>query len=178
MRSISIQFHTTADELFEFVASVSSEFGLIITMMNLKPFYLEKVEGEFNVCDFVTNLEKGGLRLVLNSNIPCLKSTSPNSFLDENPGSIVIDVGRLSESGLEESALSFISDEESKILIANKIASRLKKITKAGVIAVNPFNGAEAKVRSHRYTEGAKSMYNQGVKILPVAGHNFYKLSD
>ncbi|KZN66403.1 hypothetical protein [Pseudoalteromonas luteoviolacea] len=178
MKSISIQFHATTEEIFNFVASVSSELGLIITMMILKPFNLERVEGEFSLCNLNAKLEEGDLRLVLNTNSPCLESKSPNSFLDENPGSIVIDIGSLSSLGLQESALSFISDEKAKISVANKVASRLKNITKTGAVAVNPVNGAEAKIRSHRFTEGAKLKYDEGIKILPVAGNSLYKLSD
>lgn len=116
--------------------------------------------------------------MVLSTSSPSINSTSPNSFLDENPGSIVLDFGSLSDLGLGESALSFISDEKDKVSIANKVASRLKKMTKTGVIAVSPINGAEVKIRSHRYTEGAKLRYDEGMKILPIAGNNLYKIPD
>ncbi len=156
MKSISIQFHATTEELLSFIVTISSEFSLIITMMTLKPFKLEIVEGELTLSDLASKLEEGDLRLILNVSSPDVRSTSPNSFLDKNPGSIVLDIGDLSDLGLKESSLSFMSDEKTKISIANRVASRLKKITKSGAIAVNPINGAEAKIRSHRYTEGAK----------------------
>lgn len=178
MKSISIQFHATTEELVNFIVSVSSELGLIITMMILKPFNLKVIEGNLTLSDLASKLKEGDLRLVLNVGRPCIESTSPNRFLDENPGSIVLDIGSLSALGLKESALSFMSDEKDKISIANKVASQLKKITRTGAVAVNPVNGAEAKIRSHRFTEGAKLKYDEGIKILPVAGNSLYKLSD
>jgi len=178
MKSISIQFHATTEELLNFIVSASSELGLIMTMMILRPFNLKIVEGGLTHSELASKLKEGDLRLVLSTNSPSIDSTSPNSFLDKNPGSIVLDFGRLSDLGLGESALSFISDEKDKISIANKVASRLKKITKTGVIAVSPINGAEVKIPSHRYTEGAKLGYDEGIKILPIAGNNLYKLPD
>ncbi|GGJ05859.1 hypothetical protein GCM10007978_49310 [Shewanella hanedai] len=176
MKSISIQFHATSEELLNFVISVSSELKLVVTMMTLKPFNLTIVEGKLELSEFLDKLKVGDLRLVLSTATPCIEFTSPNNFLDANSGSILIDIGPLSDLGLEESALSFISSEKDKISIANNVSSKLKRITKAGAIAVNPINGAEAKIRTHRYTQGAKVMADNGVKILPIAGNSFYKL--
>lgn len=107
-----------------------------------------------------------------------MDATSPNNFYDLNQGTIGLHIGRLTEQGLKESALAFMSDDKDKVAIANKVASKLKKLTKAGAIAVNPVNGAEANARSHRYTSGAKALYDEGIKILPVAGNSFFKFSD
>lgn len=178
MKSIAIQFHATTEELLEYVVSVSVEHGLVITMMVLKPFSLTTLDSEPSLGEITDKLQQGDLRLVLNTENPNNDVISPNKFLDANPGSILIDVGTLSDSGLKESALSFMSDQKDKVLIAGKLASKLKKLTKAGAIAVNPVTGAEANIRSHRYTNGAKLMFNEGVKILPIAGNSLYKLPD
>lgn len=175
MKKIMIQFHATLEELIEYLNSVNTEFGLIMTMMALRPFALKAIEGALSVSDFELDSD---VRLILTKGKPNAYASSPNNFYDLNPGAVDLDVGRLTEQGLKESALAFMSDDEEKIAIANKLASRLKKITKAGAIAVNPVNGAEANSRSHRYTEGAKAMYDEGIKILPVAGSVFFKLPD
>ncbi len=175
MKKIMIQFHATLEELVEYVNSTSSELGLVMTLMILRPFTLRKIEGELSVDDL--NIDND-IRVILTSCEPSMDASSPNNFYDLNPGTIDLDIGRLTEQGLKESALAFMSDDKEKIAIANKIAARLKKITKPGAIAVNPVNGAEANARSHRYTIGAKSMYDEGIKILPVAGNSFFKLTD
>jgi len=72
---------------------------------------------------------------------PSVDASSPNNFYDLNQGTIGLHIGRLTEQGLKESALAFMSDDKEKAAIANKVASRLKNLTKAGAIAVNPVNG-------------------------------------
>ncbi len=175
MKKIMIQFHATLEELVEYLNSVSSELGLVMTMMILKPFALNVVKGELSLDELA--LERD-IRILLTKAEPNLEGESPNKFYDLNPGTVDLDIGKLSKIGLHESALSFMSDDKEKISLANKLASRLKKRTHAGAIAVNPVSGAEANARTHRYTDGAKAMYNDGVKILPVAGNCFFKLAD
>ena len=174
MKKIMIQFHATLEELVEYINSISSELGLFMTVMVLRPFALREVDGE--LC--TEALIDGDVRIIFTAQKPSMDASSPNNFYDLNPGTIGLHIGRMSEKGLKESSLAFMSDDKEKAALANKVASRLKKITKAGAIAVNPVNGAEANARSHRYTEGAKVLYDEGVKILPIAGNSFFKLTD
>lgn len=175
MKKIMIQFHAMSEELVEYINSVNSEFGLFMVLMTIRPFDLKEVGGEISIDDLKLD---GDVRIIFIKENPNTAASSQNEFYDLNLGSIGLHVGRLTENGLKESALAFMSDDKDKIAIANKFASQLKKMTKVGATAVNPFNGAEANIRSHRYTEGAKSMYDQGVNMIPVAGNSFYKLPD
>ena len=169
-----IQFHATLDELTQFVNSISSKLGLFITLMGLRPFVLKEVNEE--LC--VETLIDSDIRIILTMQKPSLDASSPNNFYDLNPGTIGLHIGQMTKQGLKESSLAFMSNDKEKAAIANKVASGLKKITKAGAIVVNPLNGAKANARSHRYTEGAKDLHDKGMKILPLAGNSFYKLSD
>lgn len=175
MKKIMIQFHATLDELVEYANSISSEFSLVRSLMCLRPFAVSEIDRELSAEDI--NIDCG-VRIIFTKQKPSLNASSPNNFYDLNPGTVDLDIGRLTKYGLKESALSFMSDDGEKIAIANKLASRLKKITKAGAIAVNPVSGAEANARSHRYTGGAKALYDDGVRILPIAGNIFFKLPD
>lgn len=175
MKKIMIQFHAELEELVGFINSSSSEFGLHLSVMILRPFALRGINGDLTIDDLEVD---GDVRVFLSKEKFNIDSVSPNNFYDLNPGVVGVHIGRLSDQGLSESALAFMSDDEEKIAIANKLASRLKKITKAGAIAVNPLNGVEVAARSHRYTDGAKSLCDDGVKILPVAGNSFLKLPD
>lgn len=175
MKKIMIQFHSTYEELVEYINTISSELGLVMTLMVLSPFAVRKIESELSIDDL--NIE-ADIRIIFTNQKPSMNASSPNNFYDLNPGAIGLHIGRLTEQGLKESALAFMSDDKEKIAIANKVASRLKKATKSGAVAVNPANGAEVNARSHRYTLGAKSMYDEGIKILPVAGNSFFKLAD
>ncbi|MPV86496.1 hypothetical protein [Ostreibacterium oceani] len=175
MKKIMIQFHATLEELVGYVNSVSSEFELFVTVMVLKPFSLKEIAGELSV--EALNFD-GYIRIIFTTQKPSMDATSQNNFFDLNQGAIGLLIGRLTEQGLKESALSFMSDNKEEIAIANKVALRLKKITKAGAIAVDPINGAEANARTHRYTEGAKALYDEGVKIIPLAGNCFFKFTN
>jgi len=164
MKKIMIQFHATLEELVEYMNFASSELGLVMTMMRLKPFTLTEACTKFFI------------RIIFTKENPNIDVGSPNDFYDSNLGTVGLHIGLMTEHSLNESALAFMSDEKEKIAVANKLVSRLKKITKSGATAVNPKNGAEVNVRSHRYTDGAKLIYDQGLKILPAAGNSLYKL--
>jgi len=170
-----IQFHSTLEELTEFINSVSSEFKLFVTVMVLRPFSLKEIDVEMAV---ETLSSDGDIHIIFTAQKPTMDASSPNAFYDLNQGTIGLYIGRLTDQGLKESGLAFMSDDKEKTAIANKVASRLKKITKAGAIAVNPVNGAEASFRSHRFTAGAKALHDEGVKILPVAGNSIFRLID
>ena len=176
MYSVLVQFHSTVEELVEFVQFTSSTFDLATVLLILKPFEVEVVSGGLKLLEVKEVLQSSDVRLVLLRESVDVSALNPDDFLKKNPDSIEFDVGRSIDKTLEESALSFMSNSEDAYSIAKKIASKLKKITKAGVIAVNPESGDEAKIRNHRYTKGAKLMYDEGFKILPVAGNNFLKL--
>lgn len=175
MKKMMMQFHATLEEIVEYVNSASSNLNLVTTMMILRPFVLKVIDGELSIDDLEFD---GDIRIIFTKEKPNMNASSPNNFYDLNLGVVGLHIGRLTDRGLKESDLAFMSDDKEKIEIATKLAARLKKITKAGAIAVNPDNGAEANARSHRYTEGAKAMYADGVKILPVAGNCFFKLAD
>lgn len=175
MKKITIQFHATLEELVEFINSISSELGLFVTVMVLRPFALRETDGALS--DEALSID-GDIRIIFTAQKPSVDAASPNNFYDLNQGTIGLHIGRLTEQGLKESALVFMSDDKEKAAIANKVASKLKKLTKTGAIAVNPVNGAEANARSHRYTPRAKALYDDGIKILPVAGNSFFKLND
>lgn len=178
MKTIMIQFHSTVEELLEFVEVVETDFDLSVTVMIMKPFSLKEFNRELDMGALRGAIETSDVNLILTNGKASLGASTQNQFLDLNPGSIVINIGKLSSGVLHESGLAFMSDDELKIKIANKVAAKLKKITNAGAIAVNPVTGAEAKIRSHRYTEGAKAKYEEGVKIVPIAGNNIFKLLD
>ncbi|MFC4701777.1 hypothetical protein ACFO4O_16620 [Glaciecola siphonariae] len=175
MKKIMIPFHATLEELVEYIHSVSSELGLFITVMSLRPFELKEIEGKLSLDELSVDRD---IRVLFSAKRPSLDASSSNRFYDSNQGVIGLHIGRMTKQGLKESVLAFMSDDNKHVAMANKVASILKKATKAGAIAVNPVNGAEANARSHRYTIGAKMLYEEGIRLLPLAGHSYFKLSE
>lgn len=178
MKSISIQFHATIEELVQFVETASADLGLPVTMMVLQPFSLKSVDGKIDIDELLALLEDSFVEFVLSADEVNENATSTLNFADHNPGRIYVQIGQSTPGSLQQSALMFMSDDEDKIRTANRVASRLKKMTKAGMIAVNPDTGAEAKIRIFRYTDGAKAKYDEGIKLLPVAGKSILKIPD
>lgn len=174
MRKMTTQFHATLEEIVGYANSVKSELGLVVTLANFRPFLPKIVEGDLTVHD----LDDGRYDIIVFTKLkPVTNAASQTVFFDLNPGMVNLRVGGLTEKGLEESALSFMSDDDEKIALATKLASRLKKLTKAGAVVCNPITGAEAFNRNRRYTPGAKLLCEAGVKILALGGRNFYKLA-
>ncbi len=172
MKKIMIQFHATLEELVDFINSTSSELNLNIAIITLSPFSLEKVNNELSVEQIQPNKT---LRIIFTDEKAIIDTFLSNRSYDLSSGITELRIGHLTKEGLNESALAFMCNNAYKASIANKLALKLKKITKAGAIAVNPVNGAEASIRNHRYTDGARAIYHEGIKILPIAGHSFLK---
>lgn len=177
MKSISMQFHATPDELFKFLWEVGSELSLNIIVASLRPFKLKKISSFRDIELLATELgENRYLRTHLLVKDADCSADTPNDFLDLNKGCTVVNMGNLSDSGLEESSFMFRSEDEQAAEVAKKIASKLKKASKAGVLAINPVNKVEVLYKSHRYTDGAKHLYDAGVKLLPLAGNSLLKI--
>ena len=51
MRSILTQFHATPAEIVDFLAPIPAEFGLVMTIMTLRPFNISIVENTLTYDD-------------------------------------------------------------------------------------------------------------------------------
>jgi hypothetical protein len=58
------------------------------------------------------------------------------------------------------------------LAVWKKVVSKLKKMTRAGVVVTNPDTGASTHNSSHRFSNGAEVLAARGVPMLPVAGGN------
>lgn len=176
MHSSCIQFHAQPEELVEFITSVLDQFTLQLVCVTLFPFsarILKREELEAAVLDS----ERGpNCRIVFFTHEPHLSVSTLNEFRDSNPNTITVEIGRLTESGLEESCLTYWTEDSEVYAIAKQVAASLKKRTNAGAVALNPTTGAESRLRTHRYTTGAQKLDQGGTKILPVAGTSILRL--
>jgi hypothetical protein len=109
-------------------------------------------------------------RIFLTLRPPVLPAIGMNDFLSRNPDALILDIGRQSESGLKESWLSARTDNKEAISTWRRLAKKLRAMTRTGVTAVNPKTGATARLKDHRFSEGAKLLESEGFPMLPVAG--------
>lgn len=173
-----IQFHGLLDEIVEFANDVASEYSLCAVLI------FEEIKNGTLVKENLTSadIENRGDKRTVNR-VLLVKSSEAKSLdlsikalLKPNASVVSITIGAHAPEGLHESSLSSMCDDEVSIAIAKKVATKIKKITESGAIAVSLDNVEQSNARTHRYTSGAKKLYEQGVKILPVLGNYTFKL--
>jgi hypothetical protein len=173
MPSISIQFHALPNELATFVQQFVSEMGLYAVAITFPPFAARQAAA----ADVTSLIVEGPcLRLVFTERPPYLPIVSETEFWEKNPGSLDLLIGRMTPKGLKQSALGCGTAAPPISPTWKKIARKLRAATKAGTISINPDTGATGRVKSFRYTLGAKALSDQGVPILPLGGGTLMKL--
>lgn len=167
MTDILIQFHALPEELRPLFAWSIVDIEAQITAFRFQPFLAQKVR--MDNLD-VLLLDPSVREVAFTLEVPTLSVATATAFLDRHPGALRLDMGRRSEKGLRESSLSCRTSDARALTAWKGVVRKLQGITTAGAIAVNPATGATSRLRSHRYTEGAKALDDMGVPMLPVAG--------
>ncbi len=173
MKSIIVQFYASQNEIYKFANDVIEEFGIYISVMSGRnprtSTYREKIPED-------EQQYGGGISLLITKSPPVVGADTPRKFLADNDGAIVLRIGEQSEEVLRESTLSFSSDNAAAYEVAKNIAKALKKMTTAGVTVVNPSSKEEVFSKSLRYSNGARTLFERGVIIQPLAGTNIVRL--
>jgi hypothetical protein len=160
MASMSTDFYATLEEIVgvveralgqEQVYAVAIEFS----PDGLVPLTTSSVRGE---------LIRDTVRRVVFADSPLLHAARGyNGVLDHTNGALILDIGRLTPSGLVESHLS--STDATKAW--RKVFADLKRNTLAGMCCMNEKSGASAAYRTLRYTSGAAALEGLGVPLRP-----------
>jgi hypothetical protein len=161
MSSFSIQFHAALDDLSSFAKVCLRTKGVHCVAVHV-PFRVEELR-EDGVDE--TLRQESVQSLIFTEGAPILSSASGNQLLDKNTGCLVLDVGRLRERDLEESCLGTLRASSTW----KKLAAELKRRTTAGAVGIHETTGASARYRSHRFTNSAKLMHEQGIALRQFA---------
>ena len=175
MPKINVQFHAEPTELVRFIKDCVKEYDLYIVLLENNPDFVAKIviEAEYSVNIKISDTN----RVCLSINEPCITSSNLLEFLDKNPNCLTVTIGRYSDNKLVESVLAAQTDNTSSLKVWKNVVKKLNSITLAGAWVVNPHNGAKVFYKQHRYTERAKKLSEEGVNILPIAGWNYFVLS-
>lgn len=173
MPDISIQFHSLPQELVELIRQFSDEAQPRLVSFCKRPFRSETFE--VGLLDKIFE-DPETWRVVFTAAAPILGGDSSLAFMDSNPDCLILEIGRLTEAGLGESWLSARTSDAATAARWQLLAKRLRQITKAGALAVNPDTGATSRLRNHRYTDGALRLAQANVPILPGAGGTLIRL--
>lgn len=168
MTDISVQFHALPEETLLFVKELVCDFDVNLVAIQLRPFGVKKID-----CTSIRSLlanEPMSRRFGFVLGDPDFRALNELDFADRNPDYLRLDIGAVTEKGLGQSWLSARTENGDAIKIWKMIAARLRRITKSGVTAVNPHTGATSRMKSFRYTAGAKALAEEGTPMLPIAG--------
>jgi len=171
----NVQFHANPTETISLIKDFAKEYNLHIVIIELYPSFIVNLLNDVgdieNVSICLTN------RFCLYINKPDTTANSYLDFLDRNPDCLSVTVGKFTDNQLEESLLATQTEDSEYLKIWKKVLKKFTSVTLSGAWVVNPNNGTKVFYKQHRYTEGAKKLFDDGVKIIPVAGWNYYILS-
>lgn len=168
MPDLSIQFHATPDEMLPVLAA-AIESGAKLFALRTQPFSTVAIGDQESVG--IALEDRAVCSFAVVDHEPAVDSIgSEYDFLLQNPATLLLEVGRLTDAGLRESCLSCKSVPAETYAKWKKVAAALRKITKAGAIARSPTTQATSRARDHRHTQGARRLAANGVPILPAAG--------
>jgi hypothetical protein len=167
MTDILIQFHALPEDLVPLLHWAVKDLAVHVTAFRFFPFQAEEIRQDMLDALF---LEPSTRVIAFTRTRASLPAATKGEFLDNNSGALSLDIGRLSEKGLNESCLSCRTSDVHSLEVWKQIARKLKGITKAGATATSPTTRATSRVRNHRYTAGAKALDERGIPMLPVAG--------
>ena len=166
MARILIQFHALPEELSPLAARWVRDHRLRVVGLKFFPFEVVSIEpGDLHRVFADESLVR---EVAFSLQTPRLRARSKLEFADRNPNALYLSIGRSSPSGLAESCLSGRSTDTKAIMVWRRIARDLRTATEAGVLAINTATGRSCKIRTHRFTIGAKALDAAGVPILPL----------
>lgn len=175
MSKSGIAFHATKDELINIIDKCIYKYNLYIVCIKIFPeFECEMVRKEEFKEKF--NSTKNIKFISLYNYEPNVSVKEYNDFLDTNKDGLLCYVGEQKIDSLKESYISTITDDVYTLKIWKSIIRSIKRSMIKGAWVANPYNSARKYHKDINYTVGAKKLFEEGVKILPVAGWNFYIL--
>ncbi len=172
MKKISLQFHGTTKDIYDFVFSYLENhsyniYGVVI----FSRFIIENISMDSTIYDFKR------YDMIIFSKDEINICDNYKDFICEQDNNLCITVGYNDDNILKEFVMWTKNDNE----IDNdwkKIITKYKKQLLKGAWVVNPNNKNRTYYKNHRYTADAKQAYEQGTIICPIAGWNVYELTN
>lgn len=171
MKRTRLQLHITPQEVVDLANSIKKEFGLYMVIMNYQPFSVKEKKDIF-----LKDIAENGCRILFSQNLPFLEANTSLQFMNKNNCFIGIEVGKNSSTELEESSIFCVVESETELKISNHILNRLKKQIKKGAVINNPNVQTTYLSTKHKFTLGAKQLYDEGVKMSSIGGGIYYDL--
>ncbi len=175
MAKINVQFHAEPIEIIRFLKDCAKKYDLHIVIIENNPNFVANLIIETEYTSEEVKIDNTSI-VCLSIKEPYISTSSYLEFLDKNSECLSITIGKFDDNRLVESVLAAQTDNADSLKAWKSIVKELEKISFAGAWVVNPNNRAKAFYKQHRYTEGAKKLFEDGVKIVPTAGWNYFVL--
>ena len=163
MASFSIQFHALPVELFSLLEASFSDRTIWITQAAGRPI-------RFSPWDTARKDSADRTYFLFTRSAPSANQPALTRFLDVNPGTMVLQIGRLTNEGLQESWLACKTDDAKSMARWKRAARELRTKTDAGASSFNPKTGLRGRSRSHRFSPQAIELSRSGIAMLAVGG--------
>lgn len=166
---ISLQFHATREEVVAMVAAWAADLDLYVAVERLFPTYQLKPMGRGAAVD-LSPVRDDVDRISL-----CCYPFDPDvttslEFLRRNPHVLVVSIGQRQGDSLRESVIGAMTDDTLSVEKWKKLRLRAKKSMNQGALARNPVTGTSGEAKGRYFTDGARKLADQGVKMFPEAG--------
>lgn len=171
MKRTRLQLHITPNEIMALANSIKNEFDLYMVVMNYNPFFVQEKQ-----LISLNDIAENGCRILFSQTLPFLEVNTSLQFIDNNKCFVGIEVGKNSSTELEESSIFCVTESETELKISNRILNRLKKQIQKGAVINNPNAQTTHLSTNHKFTLGAKQLYDTGVKMSSIGGGIYYEL--
>lgn len=176
MKKITIQFHITIKELFQFIIDLFSTLEITILYCSNSEYsnaVLFNPEINLDISSSILNQ-----LILVPEKINSINDTNFNEEALENY--LIFTLGKETPEILTITSLHYFSGIDKNIeKLWKSISNKLKKSMMKGAFIVNSNMDTRSYYKSHLYTEGAKDLYKKGLRILTYEGlDNYYILSE
>lgn len=179
MPRVQLQFHATPNEALQMTLEWAQEYGFHAVVERFAPTYRAEPIRETHL---TSGHDEAGIdRVALCIRPPVTSAESAHQFASLNAGCLFVSVGPRTEDALRESAVGGVTDEPELLRTWRAVIQKARKSMAAGAVARDPGSGATSDLPRHPYTEGARRLADDGVRMLPAAGwveYQFGQTSD
>lgn len=172
MAKIGFQFHSDVCETAKYIIDIVKENDLKVAIVQNYPDF------EYSIVDSC----KIELDMVIKAQEILLFVLQPKQikdnyleFIRTNEGCLSIRFGIQNDTMLRESIIGGIAENDS-LAFWRKIISKYKKTMYKGAWILDENSGVKRYYKDHRYSQGAKKMYGNGISIYAIAGNCKYVL--
>ncbi len=172
MSKLSLQFHATIKDIYEFVNNLLQHDTYKACGVILNPgFKLENITTDSSINDYKR------YDMIVVSRRKIISCNNYKEFIRKQDNNLGITVGDNGGDGLKESTI-WINSENEVDEDWKRIINSYKKSLLKGAWVINPNTNSKAYYKNHKYTVNAKLAYENGMKICPIAGWSMYELTN